>query len=127
MNEPQVWTLIGVFAASTFAMMGLMSTVFVNVINSKFERVDEQFARVDATMNARLEGLHGEMGGLRGEMNPWFEGLRGEMVGLRGEMNAGFGGLRGEMIAGFARVDSKIDHLDKDVQTLFRRVFPDAG
>ena len=91
MNEPQVWTLIGVFAASTFAMMGLMSTLFVNVINAKFERVDEQFARVDATMNARFDGLHGEM-------------------------NARFG-----------RVDSKIDHLDKDVQTLFRRVFPDAG
>jgi hypothetical protein len=77
-NEPQVWTLIGVFAASTFTMMGLVSTLFLSVINAKFD------------------------------------GLRGEIGGLRSEMNAGFAG-----------VDARIDHLDRDVNALFRRVFPE--
>lgn len=87
MNEPQVWTLIGVFAASTFAMMGLTASLFLNVINARFD-------------------------------------------GLQSEVKAEIGGLRSEMNAGFARVDGKIDHLDRDVQALFRRVFPefpDAG
>ncbi len=48
MTEPQVWTLIGVFAAGLFGMMALMSTMFINVIRA-------------------------EIGGLRGEMNARFE------------------------------------------------------
>jgi len=65
LNEPQVWTLIGVFAASTFAMMGLMSSTFVRI-------------------------LRAEIGGLRGELMGEIGGLRGEVHGLRGEMNARF-------------------------------------
>jgi hypothetical protein len=61
MTEPQVWTLIGVFAAAIFGMITVVSTLFVRVIRS-------------------------EIGGLRGEIG----GLRGEIGGLRGEMNARF-------------------------------------
>jgi hypothetical protein len=61
MTEPQVWTLIGVFAAAVFGMITVVSTLFVRVIRS-------------------------EIGGLRGEIG----GLRGEIGGLRGEMNARF-------------------------------------
>lgn len=72
MTEPQVWTLIGVFAASMFAMNTLMSNWFVRVlraevgglraamraeisglrgeINARFERVDAQFERVDVKL-----------------------------------------------------------------------------
>jgi len=66
LNEPQVWTLIGVFAASTFAMVGWLTGSFTRVLraeiggvnaridglrgemNARFERVDAQFERVDA-------------------------------------------------------------------------------
>ncbi|MFO6452640.1 MULTISPECIES: hypothetical protein [unclassified Aeromicrobium] len=65
LNEPQVWTLIGVFAASTFAMLGWLTGSFTRVLraeiggvnaridglrgemSARFERVDEQFRRVD--------------------------------------------------------------------------------
>lgn len=48
MTDPQIWTLIGVFAASTFAMVGLASTTFRRVLR------------------AEIDGLRGE---LLGEIN----------------------------------------------------------
>lgn len=84
-TEPQVWTLIGVFASAVLAVFATMSGWFVRVLraevgglraemNAKFERVDAQFARVDAQ---------------------------------------------------FDRVDVKLLHLDRDMQALARRVFPE--
>lgn len=83
LNEPQVWTLIAVFAAGMFGMLRMTHKSFTDL--------------------------------------------------LRAEI----GGLRAEMIAKFAAQDAKLDaqnvkldHLDRGVQALVRRVFPeypDAG
>ncbi len=35
MNEPQVWTLIGVFAAGMFGMITIVSTMFVRVVRGE--------------------------------------------------------------------------------------------
>ena len=62
-NEPQVWTLIGVFAASMFAMMGLITGMFTRVLraeigglrgemNARFETVSEQFGAVQRQLDA---------------------------------------------------------------------------
>ncbi|MFS0883832.1 hypothetical protein [Aeromicrobium sp. 179-A 4D2 NHS] len=59
LTEPQVWTLIGVFAATVFGVLGVVSSTFTRVLRAeigglrgeivaKFERVDAQFERVDA-------------------------------------------------------------------------------
>jgi len=96
LNEPQVWTLIGVFAASMFAMIGTVTSAFTRVLR------------------AEIGGLRGELDGLRGE-------LRAEIGGLRAEMNARFE----RVDAQFERVDTKFEHLDRDIQALTRRVFPD--
>lgn len=85
MTEPQVWTLIGVFASAMFAMFATMSGWFVRVLR------------------AEVGGLRSEMGGLRAEMNAKFE----------------------RVDAQFDRVDVKLLHLDRDVQALARRVFPE--
>lgn len=39
MTEPQVWTLIGVFAAGLFGMLTLMSTMFVRVVRTEIGSV----------------------------------------------------------------------------------------
>ncbi len=62
LTEPQVWTLIGVFAASTFAAMGLITSMFTRVLR------------------AEIGGVRAEISGLRGEMNARFE-----VVGVRFE------------------------------------------
>lgn len=59
-------------------------------------------------------------------MNGRFDGLRGEMFGLRGEMRGEMLGLRGEMNARFDTVETKIEHLDRDVAALMRKVWGEA-
>lgn len=96
MTEPQVWTLIGVFAAALFGMLTLMSTMFVRVIRTEIGGLRSE--------------MRGEIGGLRGEM-------RGEIGGLRGEII----GLRAEMTARFETVDRRFDYLERDVQAFTKR------
>ena len=37
MTEPQVWTLIGVFAAGMFGTITLISTMFLRTMQNEFE------------------------------------------------------------------------------------------
>ena len=76
MNDPQIWTLIGVFAAVMLGGMTLMTSLLMRATTSAID------------------------------------GVRGEMTGLRGEMNARFDA-----------VETKIEHLDRDVAALSRKVF----
>ena len=78
LNEPQVWTLIGVFAA---AMVGVLGLVYASIRNLA-------------------------------------DGLRNEMTSIRNEMAS----MRNELIA---RMDSRFDHLDRDVAFLMRKEFGD--
>jgi hypothetical protein len=98
MTEPQVWALIGVFAAALFGMFTIVSTLFVRVIRA-------------------------EIGGLRSEFNGQFTGIRsefnGQFTGLRGE----FDGFRGEMNARFDTLEQRVDGLDRDVQALVKHTF----
>lgn len=65
MSDPQVWTLVGVFAASTFGMTGLTTTLFMR------------------WWHTAVDGLRGELTGeirqLRGEMRAEFADVRSEM------------------------------------------------
>lgn len=70
MNEPQVWTLIGVFAAGMFGMVTIVSTMFVRVLRSE------------------IGGLHSEVGGLRSELKGDIAELRGDIRGLDRDVNA---------------------------------------
>lgn len=101
MNDPQIWTLIGIFAAIMLSGMSLMTTLIMRATTSAIDGLRGE-------MNARFDGV-------RGEMNGRFDGVRGEMNGLRGEMNARFDS-----------VDRKIEHLDRDVAALSRKVFGES-
>ena len=57
LTEPQVWVLIGVFAASTFGMIG--------IVTSSFNR----------NLAAAIGGLRSEIDGLRQTMDARFEAL----------------------------------------------------
>jgi len=63
MNEPQVWTLIGVFAAGMFGMITVVSTMFVRVVR-------------------------GEISGLRAEIKGDIAELRSEIRSLDRDVNA---------------------------------------
>lgn len=56
MNEPQVWTLIGVFAAALFGMLTLMSTMFVRILRTEIQGIHR---RLDADVNALMRHTFG--------------------------------------------------------------------
>jgi uncharacterized membrane protein YciS (DUF1049 family) len=57
MNEPQVWTLIGVFAAAIFAMLGLVSGLFPQVVRAEIGRVGVQIEALDRKVDVRSDAL----------------------------------------------------------------------
>ena len=66
MTEPQVWTLIGVFAAGLFGMLTLMSTMFVRVlrteigsVRTEIQGVHHRLDRIDGDINALMKHTFG--------------------------------------------------------------------
>ncbi|MFT3797614.1 hypothetical protein [Microbacterium sp.] len=46
MTEPQVWTLIGVFAAAMFGMITIVSTLFVGIVRAEIGGVRAEIGRL---------------------------------------------------------------------------------
>lgn len=105
MTEPQVWTLIGVFAAIMLGGMTLMTTLLMRTFTSSISGLRGE--------------LHSSLGGLRAEMNAKFETVhekfdaKFDLIGVR------LDGLDARLV----RVEKKLEGLDRDVQVISRRVF----
>ena len=57
MTEPQVWTLIGVFAAGLFGMLTLMSTMFLNVIKAEIGGLRGEMSALESRLSAKIDAL----------------------------------------------------------------------
>ena len=110
-NEPQVWTLIGVFGTALFGMLTLMSTMFVRILRTEIGSLRTEMRTEIGSLRTEMRT---EIGSLRSEMGTELRSVRGEI-----------GSLRTEMQAEFASVRTEIKYLDRDVQALSRRVFGD--
>ncbi|SDS40874.1 hypothetical protein SAMN04489809_1790 [Microbacterium paraoxydans] len=66
MDDPQVWTLIGVFAAVMLGGMTLMTSQLSRVIRAEVDRIDGTLSaridRIDGTLSARIDGLDARLG-----------------------------------------------------------------
>ncbi len=67
-TEPQVWVLIGIFAAAMFGMIGIVTTSFNRTLSAtinglretmdaRFETMDARFDALDAKFSGKFEGL----------------------------------------------------------------------
>ena len=101
MNEPQVWTLIGVFAAGMCGTITLVVTMFAHIMKTEFTSVRKEFASV------------------RKEFATEFASVRTEIASVRTEMALGFEAVRTE----FRAVHGRIDALDRDVNAIYRHLF----
>lgn len=63
MTEPQVWVLIGVFAAAIFSMMGIVTTSFTRTLTQSLARVDTRIDSLRDVMDARFEALDTKFSG----------------------------------------------------------------
>lgn len=64
MNEPQVWTLIGVFAVGMFSVITLMSTMFVRVLRSEIGSLRTEMRAELAAIHQRLDRLDADVNAL---------------------------------------------------------------
>lgn len=88
-------------AQSWTLILGFLTAIFtlLGIVTTSFHRV-----------------LRAEVGSVRSE-------LRSEIGSVRSEMGAEIGSLRTVMTTEFRRLDQRLDHLDRDVQALTRRIF----
>ena len=74
MTEPQVWTLIGVFAAALFGVLGTIVPLITRTITAEIR-----------TQGAELRG---EITTLRSELRGEISELRGQITALDGDVQA---------------------------------------
>lgn len=103
-NDPQIWTLIGVFAASTFAMVTLVSTMFVRVLDAKIgaldTKIDTKIDALDTKIDTKIDALDAKIDSLEARLDARIDTLQ-------------------------AKMEAKFDALDRDISAIARRVFPD--
>lgn len=115
MNEPQVWTLIGVFSAALFGMITLVSTSFTRAIAGLRNEMSAEFGCV----RAEFGSVRAEFESVRREMTAEFGAARSESNGLRNEIRAEIDGLRTEING----LDRRIETLNSDVDALMKHTF----
>ena len=81
MNEPQVWTLIGVFGTALFGMLTLMTTLFVRVVRTEIGSLRTEIGSVRTELGAQI-------GSLRSEMQAEFASVRTEIKYLDRDVQA---------------------------------------
>lgn len=69
MTEPQVWTLIGVFATGLFGMMTLISTMFVRILRTEIGSVRTEIRTEIGSVRAEIQGVHQRLDRLDADVN----------------------------------------------------------
>ena len=95
MSNAQSWTLLGMVGL----LLGTIGSLLVHQVRLVGDRIDARIVGVESTSDARF-------------------------VGLESSINARLVGLESSINARFDAVDSRFDHLDRDVQAIARVVFP---
>ena len=57
LTEPQVWVLIGVFAAAFFAMIGIVTTNFNRTMEARFDAMRSDVNSKFDIINVKLENM----------------------------------------------------------------------
>jgi hypothetical protein len=57
LTEPQVWVLIGVFAAAIFGMMGIVMTSVNRTLTASLARVDTRIDGLREVMEAKFDKM----------------------------------------------------------------------
>jgi hypothetical protein len=99
-NDPQIWTLIGVFAAVMLGGMTLMTTQLSRVIRTQVDRVEgvlsERIDRVEGTLSHRIDKVEGVL-------------------------TARIDRVEGVLTARIDAIDQKVDDLDTEIADLAKR------
>lgn len=110
-NEPQVWTLISVFSVALFGMLAVVSGLFTRLLRTEIDSLRSE--------------IRSEFGSVRSEMTHLGSEQRSATASLRSELRSEIGRVS-EQVEGLRREFTvKLETLDRDVQAIALRVFPD--
>ena len=82
LTEPQVWVLIGVFAASTFGMIGIVTSSFNRNLAAAIGGVRSEIGGLRDTMDARFETMDARFDALDAKFTGKFEILARDIQAL---------------------------------------------
>ncbi len=104
-TEPQIWAIIGVMVAALAAILTIVTQSFNRSIDALGERFDTKFDSLRTEMVVRFE-----------QVDKRFEQVdkRFEQVDKRFE----------QVDKRFDRLEGRVDDLDRDMQSVVKRVFP---
>ncbi|KQR40244.1 hypothetical protein ASF80_13185 [Microbacterium sp. Leaf159] len=102
MNEPQVWTLIGVFGAALLGGFTLVTTHFGRVVRA-------EIGRLEGTLTGKIEALDGR--------------LSGQIEALDGKLSGQIEALDAHLNGRIDILDHRFDALDKEVSNLATKVW----
>lgn len=104
-TEPQIWAIIGVMIAALAAILTIVTQSFNRSIDALGERLDTKFDSLHTEMVVRFE-----------QVDKRFEQVdkRFEQIDQRFE----------QIDQRFDRLEGRVDDLDRDMQSVVKRVFP---
>lgn len=106
MSDPQTWTLIGVFAAALFGMLGVLGTWFPRLLRA-------ELSGLESRLTGRIDSVESK--------------LTARIDSVESRLDARIDKLEMRIDSAESRLATKIDHLDRDVSAIAKRVFPDEG
>jgi hypothetical protein len=126
-NEPQIWTVIGVLAAALFGGLTVITQLILRTLQAEIGSARTEIGSLRTGLGGEIgslrTGLGGEIGSLRTELGGEIGSLRtelgGEISSLRTELRSEIGALRDI-------TEVRFESLDRDVQALTRHVFGTA-
>lgn len=129
-NEPQVWTVIGVLAAALFGGLTVITQLVLRTLQAEIGSVRTEIGSVRTDLRAEIGSLRTE---LRTEIDSVRTDLRAEITSVRTEIDSVRTELRSEIASvrieiGALRdiTETRFESLDRDVQALTRHVFGTA-
>ncbi len=135
LNEPQIWTLIGVFAAFMLGSLTMvirqndrMITSVRSELDAKFSSMDAKFSSMDAKSDARFEALDAKfdarfesMDARFATMDARFETLDARLSGVDAKFEARFDAMDSKLDSRLGAIDGRLEDLDKEVANLATR------
>ncbi|MEN0022596.1 MAG: hypothetical protein AAGC61_04890 [Microbacterium sp.] len=126
MNDPQIWTLIGVFSVAMIGVLTIITTSSHRVIRAELggidtrltsrievldERIGAKIEKLDARLTSRIDGLDERVTVISGRLDH----LEGRFDNLEGR----FDNLEGR----FDNLEKRFDTLDREVGDIAKRFF----
>ncbi|RGE22738.1 hypothetical protein D1J51_03635 [Leucobacter sp. wl10] len=108
MNDPQIWTIIGVFAAALFGMLTFMSQSFMRSLSAHTAQITTKVEVVEAKLQSRMDAFDARLDVFDARLETF---------------DARIDALSTEMGVRFERLETRVDNLDRDVQAIAKKVF----